>query len=81
MGYAWSWDDVPGLALALSAQRAAIAAGKKICTLCDAEKPLTDFHRTRDDCGRPRPHPWCKVCRSARQKQDYAAAARWRAGR
>jgi transposase-like protein len=76
MGYAWSWDDVPGLALS---ERSAIAAGNKTCTRCGTEKPLTEFHKTRDDFGRPRPHPWCKACRAERYRQDYAAARR-RAG-
>lgn len=65
MGYAWSWDDVPGLALS---ERSAIAAGNKTCTRCGTGKPVSMFDRTRRTDGTPRLHPWCKACRSVARK-------------
>lgn len=59
---------LPGYVKQIQAQRATLALPEtKACTMCGAEKPLTDFHKTPNTADGRR--PICKVCACAYQHE------------
>ena len=72
---AYQADWLPGYVEHIQTQRAALALPEtKACTMCGAEKPLDDFHKTPNTADGHR--PICKVCACAYQEQRRIADGR-----